>query len=376
MTAAREVRLRVDLPGRATDVVVGAGCLSRLDALLVERLPRARRRLYVLDAGVADESVRLAWPAAFAPDPEYTLQVPAGEASKTREVHARLEDEILAAGLTRDDVVVAVGGGAALDVAGYAAATARRGVPWAAVPTSVVAQADAAVGGKTAVNHALGKNLVGAFHPPALVVADVTTLRTLPRRDRIAGLAEVYKAGVVGDPQILQALAARGASDDEAWWVDVVSRCVAVKARLVEADERDAGPRRLLNFGHTVGHALETVLGPEAMRHGEAVSVGMGVAADVARGRGLLAEADVEAMDADLSRLGLPVRLPAGAPLERVVEVMGSDKKRRAGALHTMVLPRETGGLVVVEDVSTSEVQAALAARGERRASRAGPRGR
>src|SRR5439155_19209519 len=121
-------------------------------------------------------------------------------------------------------------------------------VPWAAVPTSVVAQADAAVGGKTAVNHALGKNLVGAFHPPALVVADVTTLRTLPRRDRIAGLAEVYKAGVVGDPQILQALAARGASDDEAWWVDVVSRCVAVKARLVEADERDAGPRRPPNF--------------------------------------------------------------------------------------------------------------------------------
>src|SRR5207244_10272782 len=155
----------------------------------------------------------LAWPAAFAPDPEYTLQVPAGEASKTRGGHARLEAEVLAAGLTRDDVVVAVGGGAALDVAGYAAATARRGVPWAAVPTSVVAQADAAVGGKTAVNHALGKNLLGAFHPPALVVADVTTLWTLPMRDRIAGLAEVYKAGVVGDREILDALAECGASD-------------------------------------------------------------------------------------------------------------------------------------------------------------------
>ena len=378
MKRARDVRLRVDLPGRVTDVVIGAGCLAALSQLVAERLPRAGRHLYVLDAGVADKAVRAQWPVAFEPNPEYVVTVPAGEAAKTREVHARLEDEILSAGLTRDDAVVAVGGGAALDVAGYAAATARRGIPWVAVPTSVVAQCDAAVGGKTAVNHAFGKNLLGTFHPPALVVADVTTLSTLPARDRIAGLAEMYKAGVVGDARLLRMLSARGATDDDAWWVDAVARSIAVKARLVEADERDEGVRRLLNFGHTVGHALETVIGPRGMRHGEAVAIGMGVAAEVARGRGYLGEAAVLQQDEALTRLGLPVRIPSRASLDRVVEVMGADKKRRAGTLHTMVLPRRRSGLVVCEDVSTAEIQAALLLRGERRISRAGgpPRGR
>ena len=376
MSGVPERRLRVEVPGRPTDVVVGAGTLARLEVLVAERCPRARRRLYVVDAGVAPVDVLRRWPASWAPDPEMTVTVPAGEACKTREVHARLEDEVLEAGLTRDDVVVAVGGGAALDVAGYAAATARRGLPWVAVPTSVVAQADASVGGKTGVNHRRGKNLLGAFHPPALVVADVTTLRTLPPRDRTAGLAEVYKAGVVGDPALVEALAARGAPDDDAWWVDALTRAIAVKARLVEQDERDAGPRRLLNYGHTAGHALETALGNEAVRHGEAVAIGMGVAAEVARGRGMVTEAFLEAQDAALARLGLPVRIPGAASLDRVVEAIGQDQKRRAGSTHVFVLPASRGGLTVLEDVTTLEVQAALQSRIERRGPRSGAHAR
>jgi 3-dehydroquinate synthase len=368
----RDVRLRVDLPGRPTDVVVGVGCLARLDAFLAERLPLATRRLYAVDAGVARDDVVERWSSGWRPEPEKMVRVPAGEAAKTRAVHAALEDAILDARLTRDDVVVAVGGGAVLDVAGFAAATARRGVPWVAVPTSVVAQADAAVGGKTSINHPRGKNLLGAFHPPALVVADVTTLRTLPARDRTAGLAEVYKAGVVGDPALLESLDARGGHDDDAWWLDVVARSIAVKAKIVVGDERDLGPRRILNYGHTVGHALETALGHEAMRHGEGVAIGMGVAAEVALGRGWIPAPRIEAQDRVLARLGLPVRIPAGAPLDRLVEAIGDDKKRRSGGSHTLVLPRQGGGLVVAEDVSTSEIQAALVARQERRGPRAG----
>jgi 3-dehydroquinate synthase len=374
-----EVRLRAEggpsaVGGTvATDVVVGHGVLARLEALVRERLPRASRLLLVVDEGVAREDVAGRWPArwplAWGREPGSLALVPAGEASKTRAVHARLEDAVLARGLTRDDAVVAIGGGAALDVAGYAAATARRGVPWVAVPTSVVAQADAALGGKTAVNHARGKNLLGAFHAPALVVADVATLATLSPRDRVAGLAEMWKAGVAGDPALVATLATDGPKPDPAWWTDAVARALAVKARLVEADPRDASVRRALNYGHTVGHALEAVLGNEAMRHGEAVAIGMGVAAQVALARGRVPGAFVEAQDKALVRLGLPVRVPEAAPHDRLLEAAGNDKKRRGGERHVMVLP--TGaGLDVVEDVDEREIRVALAERTERRATR------
>ena len=259
--------------------------------------------------------------------------------------------------------MIAVGGGAVLDVAGYAAATARRGLPWVAVPTSGVAPADAAVGGKTGVNHPRGKNLLGAFHPPVLVLADVTTLATLPERDRVAGLAEVYKAGLVSDAGLVEALRARRDPPDDAFRVDVVSRALRVKAALVERDERDAGPRRLLNYGHTVGHALETCLGNEAMRHGEAIAIGMGVAARLAVARGLLAETFVVIQDSDLSRLGLPLHVPFGASTPRILQVLAADKKRRAGALHTVVLPRGPQRLEVFEDVTEAELSTAIDAR-------------
>ena len=364
---AHEKRFSVRTPSQATSVVVGAGTLGRLESLLAESVPEAARVLYVVDAGVAIPAVHERWSGEWRPEPERALVVKAGEASKSRAVHAAVEDAILAHGLSRDDVVVAVGGGAVLDVVGYAAATARRGIPWVAVPTSVVGQVDACVGGKTAINHERGKNLLGAFHPPVLAVVDVTTLRTLPSRDRVAGLAEIYKSGRVGDAELLVRLAARAATDDDPWWVDVVAAALKVKARLVERDERDVGVRRLLNYGHTLGHALETALGPKAMRHGEGVSIGMGVAAEVASRRGLVGAAFVEAQDADLARLGLPTRIPAEPPSARLLELVVEDKKRRAAGLLTLVLPAARGALAVFEDVSPAEIESAITARRERR---------
>jgi 3-dehydroquinate synthetase len=354
-----ETRLRVAPPGRVpTDVRVGAGLLPHLDAALSERLPRAARRLYVVDAGVADPTACGRWSPPWIPPPG-ALRIPAGEACKTRETHAAIEDRILAEGITRDDVVVAVGGGAAIDVAGFASATARRGVPWAAVPTSVVAQADAAVGGKTAVNHARGKNLLGAFHPPVLVLADVGTLSTLPVRDRVAGLAEVYKAGVVGDAGLVDLLRRRTDPPDDAFRVEIVSRALAVKARLVEEDERDEGRRRLLNYGHTVGHALEACLGNGAVRHGEAIAIGMGVAARLAAARGLVPAAFATEQDGALRALGLPTEIPPAADRGALLSLLASDKKRRAGATHAMVLPRGIERLEVFEDVTTAEIESA-----------------
>lgn len=370
------VRFRVSPTAtvRSTEVVVGSGVLGRLEALLDDLVPSGAPRLVAVDAGVAPVRIHGRWAGEWRPEPGTTIEVPAGEAAKTRAVHARIEDAILAHGIGRDGVVIAVGGGAVLDVVGFAAATVGRGVPWVAVPTSVVGQVDAGLGGKTAINHRRGKNLLGAFHPPLLLVADPTTLRTLPARDRIAGLAEVYKSGVVGDEQLLRLLARRGGVTDDAWWLDVVARALAVKARLVTADERDTGPRRLLNYGHTVGHALETTLGNAAVRHGEAIAIGMGVAAQIARGRGLVDASFVDGQDAALERLGLPTRVPAAVAVGRLLLRIASDKKRRAGARHAFVLPRRAGPPQVVEDVTDVEVEEALRLRQDRRRGSRGTR--
>jgi 3-dehydroquinate synthetase len=347
---------RVRLPGRETEVRIGTGLLAGLWSALRQAFPRAER------CGLAvDERVAALWPLPAAPaDLEVVAgRLPAGEAAKTREVLAHLQDRWI--DLRRDEPVVVMGGGAALDVGGLAAATVRRGLPWIGVPTTVVGMADASVGGKTAVNHPRGKNLLGTFHAPSLVLIDVALLGTLPARERIAGLAEVYKCARVGDGDLLRLLRA-GPPADEAAWVECIRRAVAVKARLVEADERDLGARRLLNYGHTVGHALETLLGNEALRHGEAVAVGMQVAARIANARGLLTADAVSRQAEDLRGLGLDPALPAGAGAPAILGQVGADKKRTAGAVHTFVLPTDDeAGVRVVEDVTDAEIRAALA---------------
>jgi 3-dehydroquinate synthase len=335
---------------------VGEGARASLAETVRRACPRALRATIVVDATVA-----ALWPPRGLETGLATrvLRVPAGEASKTRRVLARLQDRLIEG--TRDEPVVAVGGGAVLDAAGFAAATARRGLPWIALPTTVVAMADAALGGKVAVNHPRGKNLLGTFHPPRAVLADTAFLATLPDRERAAGLAEVYKAARVGDPALLETLR-RGPPEGAGEWAAAIHAAAAVKARLVEADERDAGPRRALNYGHTVGHALETVCGAAAMLHGEAVAIGMAVAGAIARARGVWTTEDEERQCRDLEGMGLPTRLPEGATPDAILGLLALDKKRRPGAHHTFVLPRRVG-VVIVEDVTTAEIVAALAAR-------------
>lgn len=344
----------VELPGRTTDVLLGEGLLGTLWAALRTRFPEARRCGLAIDARVAE-----LWSLPPAP-PELELlavELPQGEAAKDRTTLAAIQDRWI--DLRRDEPAVVVGGGAALDVGGLAAATVRRGLPWIAVATTVVAMADAAVGGKTAVNHPRGKNLLGTFHPPTLVLSDVATLTTLPARERTAGLAELYKCGRIADAVLLATLRG-GAPQDAAAWIDALQRSVAVKARLVEADERDEGVRRLLNYGHTTGHALERVLGNERMRHGEAVAIGMDAAARIAVARGLLSADQRAEQAADLERLDLPTSLPQDVDAEALHAALGLDKKRTAGSSHVMVLPVGGTGARVVDDVTDAELREAL----------------
>ncbi|MGE0193043.1 MAG: 3-dehydroquinate synthase family protein [Planctomycetota bacterium] len=348
--------IRLVTPLGTTEMVVGVGV--RRDVVTRARAvaPRARRVGYVVD-----ERVDGLWPTPTWPDDlePVVVRLPAGEAAKQREVLAGVQDALL--DLRRDEPVIVRGGGAALDVGGLAAATVRRGLPWIAVPTTVVAMADAALGGKTAVNHPRGKNLLGVFHPPAHVLADVDHLATLPEREIRAGLAEVYKCARLGAPG-LHRLLAGGVPRDAKSWVAVLEASARLKADVVAQDERDHGVRRRLNYGHTVGHALERVLGPERMRHGEAVAMGMVVAAALAVRRGLLPAGDAVRQREDLERLGLPVRLSTSVAAADVLAAIAEDKKRTDDARHTFVLPIAPDDVRIVDDVTDDEITTALAA--------------
>ena len=352
MTTSRTAS--VDLGERRTTIEFGAGFPDRLPQHMRTAFPKARA------CGLAvDEQVASLWPLPALEGWEtHVVRLPRGEAAKERSILARLQDAWV--GLRRDEPVVVMGGGATLDVGGFAAATVRRGLPWIAVPTTVVGMADASVGGKTAVNHPAGKNLLGTFHAPTHVHIDVGYLETLDERDRIAGLAEVYKVARVGDDDLLRSLR-DGAPDSDDAWIRVLHRAVEGKARLVEQDERDGGVRRLLNYGHTVGHALETRLGNDRVRHGEAVAIGMEVAASIAVARGLITESERTQQRADLAGLGLPTGLPEEPAPDEILAALSYDKKRGAGASHTFILPVSPLSLAVHDDVTDQEILTALA---------------
>ena len=266
------------------------------------RLPPGRLFL------VTDSNVEAAgWPDRLGADFTGRHILPAGEAGKTLSEVGRLLDALLDAGIGRDDRVVAVGGGAVGDVAGFAAALLKRGTNWIAVPTSLIGQADAAIGGKTGVNARQGKNLIGAFHAPSLVLIDPATLATLPAAELRAGYAEVVKYGLIGDPAFFAWCEANGAAliaGDGAARLHAIETCVRAKAALVAGDERDTkGKRALLNFGHSFGHAIEAETG---MRHGEAVAIGMALAFRLSVERGLCPAADSDRAIAHLAAIGLP----------------------------------------------------------------------
>jgi 3-dehydroquinate synthase len=285
----------------------------------------------------------------------HATAIPDGEAAKTIDVAAGLWSWLAASRVTRTDCVVGIGGGAATDLAGFAAATWLRGVQIVQVPTTVLGMVDAAVGGKTAIDIPEGKNLVGSFHPPAAVLCELATLATLPRPDFVAGLAEVIKAGFIADGAILDLVredpAAAGAHDGP-HTRELIERGIRVKARVVSADLRESGLREILNYGHTLGHAIERYEGYK-FRHGDAVAIGMVYAAEVARLTGRLTLADVETHRSVLTSVGLPISYRPAAVWPELRAAMSLDKKTR-GAQLRMVLLEGIGNPVV--DAPTEDV--------------------
>jgi 3-dehydroquinate synthase len=293
--------------------------------------------------------------------PEEPILIPDGERYKNLQTVGRIYDALIRAHADRASAIVAIGGGVLGDTAGFAAATYLRGVPVVQVPTTLLAQVDSAVGGKVGVNHAQGKNLIGAFHPPALVVVDPSLLSTLPRREFRAGLYEVIKYGVIASRPLFDRVAASLPAlfkrETEALMAIVTESC-RIKASVVEADEREMGVRRTLNLGHTAGHALEAVTKYRRFRHGEAVGYGMLVAAEIATARGTMPAADRDALAALIAKMG-PLPAVADLPVAEALEAIAHDKKVVAGQLH-YVLPKAIGESEVVADVTKDEIAAAL----------------
>ena len=348
---------------RAYRVHVGGGLLQRLDRIVSEAGGAGRRfvvsspRIWKLHGPAIERAIGGAEP----------LLMPDGERAKTLRTVDRLYGALIERGADRGATIVAVGGGVVGDVAGFAAATLLRGVRLVQAPTTLLAQVDSAIGGKVGVNHALGKNLIGAFHQPIVVVADPELLATLPRREFRSGLYEVVKYGVIASRELFE----RVRRDLEAIvdrkipaLVSVIRESCRIKAAIVSADEREGDLRRTLNFGHTVGHAIEAASGYRRFRHGEAVAHGMLAAADVAAARGLFPRDDAAALAGLVAALG-PLPPVNDLPASRIGGAIRRDKKVLHGRLH-MVLPTGLGETVIVDDVTEAEIRAALRAIGIR----------
>jgi 3-dehydroquinate synthase len=288
--------------------------------------------------------------------------VPDGEEHKDWSTLNAVFDALLEKRCGRDTTLIALGGGVIGDLAGFAAATYQRGVQYVQVPTTLLAQVDSSVGGKTAINHPLGKNMIGAFHQPRLVLADMDTLKTLPERELRSGLAEVIKHGLVRDAAFfawLEANVGRLLARDAGALEHAVMRSVTIKAEIVGQDERESGLRRVLNFGHTFGHAIETGLGYGTWLHGEAVAAGMAMAADLSRQLGYLSEADTGRIRSLLERAGLPTAA-RGIPPSRMQQLMSLDKKVKEGRINFVLLER-LGAATLRDDIPVAALDRTLA---------------
>jgi 3-dehydroquinate synthase len=351
---------------RSYDIHCGSGLLASVGSLVAAA--GGRRAVVVADSAVTDtHAARVAASLAAAGSTVYPVTVPSGEGSKSLDSLGRLWDAMAGIAVDRRTHVVAVGGGVIGDLAGFAAATFARGLALWHVPTTLVAQVDSAIGGKTGINLAGGKNLVGAFWQPRGVVSDVDTLSTLPDREYLSGLAEVVKYGVILDEAFFSWLEDHAADlvDREAAAVaHAVERSAAIKAGVVERDEREVtGLRAALNYGHTFGHAFETALGYGTLLHGEAVAIGMAKAARLAAAIGRIPQEIVDRQDRLLDRLRLPRSMTGLAPLDpaSLIEIMGRDKKSEGGRLR-FVLPSRLGEVDLVDGIEPGLVRQILAA--------------
>jgi 3-dehydroquinate synthase len=352
-------RIGVNLGGRSYEILIGPGLIGRLGQLLA---PLAPSSIHIVCTEVVEPLYAHAAVAACGGvAPVHLCTVADGEAAKHLGTAAAILDALAAARADRRSVVVALGGGVIGDIAGFAASVYMRGVRLVQVPTTLLAQVDSSVGGKTGVNHAQGKNLIGSFHQPSVVVSDTDTLRTLDSRQVSAGLAEIIKHGLLADREYFErcvaALPALLALDAEALTLAIAGSC-EIKAAVVGRDERESGERALLNLGHTFGHAIETLSGYGQWLHGEAVGCGMCMAADLSARVGLIGPDVVETIKAAVARAGLPVRV-AGLSRAAAFDTMRADKKAVAGRIDFVLLERI--GQAVRRQVDDALVEATLA---------------
>jgi len=342
---------------RTSPIVIGEGLSDELGPLLDRHGVGARR--FIVSNPVVwrlhGERLRVALGGG---DP---ILLPDGERFKNLQSVSKIYEPLIRANADRGSTIIAVGGGVVGDTAGFAAATFVRGVAVVHVPTTLLAQVDSSIGGKVGVNHALGKNLIGAFHQPALVVIDPALLKTLPRREFRSGLYEMVKYGVISSRDLFDRLNADTkalfAKDGRALVPAIVESC-RIKADVVSKDERESGLRRILNYGHTVGHALEAVTNYRRFRHGEAIALGMLAAADLAVARGALAERERQALAQLIAKLG-PLPSVADLSIPEILEAMRRDKKVVNGRLH-FVIAIEIGATMTVDDVTEDELRAVL----------------
>lgn len=353
------IEISVELGARRYPIHIGHGLAGKLGDLLA---PFRGRRLVVVSSPRiwSLHGDRIGKPLAALGSYSRVL-VPEGERHKSRATLDALHDAFLAAGLGRDGLVMAFGGGVVGDVTGFAAATYMRGVDWVQVPTTLLAMVDSSVGGKVGINHPKAKNLIGAFHQPRAVVADPSLLETLPARELRSGAYEVLKCGVIGDRALFRALQ-RAPAGFAGWGrVDVenaVASACKLKADVVEKDEREDGLRRVLNLGHTLGHALEAATAYRRFTHGEAVGWGLIGAAWISTRKGLLAEAAFDIIASAVDRVGPRPRM-SDIPAPRVLAGLRRDKKARAGRV-PFILPTAIGRVVVRQDIAPTEIRQAL----------------
>ena len=356
--------LNLNLGERSYPIYIAAGLLDR--AQLITPLIAGARVVIVTNETVAPlylERVKTCV-AQFQP---LSVVLPDGERFKTLEVLNRIFDALLEARCDRKTTLIALGGGVIGDLTGFAAACYQRGVPFIQMPTTLLAQVDSSVGGKTGVNHPLGKNMIGAFHQPRGVIIDTDTLNSLPDRELSAGLAEIIKYGLIRDREFFTWLEANMDNlrkrDPEALSYAIERSC-RNKAEVVEKDEKEFGVRATLNLGHTFGHAIETGLGYGEWLHGEAIAAGMVMAADLSRRLGWITEADAARIEKLIKRAGLPTRPPASLDASRILGLMSVDKKVRDGKMH-LVLLRSIGKAVVTDDFSPGLLRETLNLGGE-----------
>jgi 3-dehydroquinate synthase len=354
---------RIDLGASSHQVHVGIALLDRIGDLALGAGLKPGRAVLLTDSNVATLYAAWAIEALAAAGFDVKLiEVPAGEASKSIAMLERVYDRLVASELDRSSAVFALGGGVVGDLAGFAAATYLRGLPLVQIPTTVVAQVDSALGGKTAVNHRAAKNLIGAFYQPRLIVADVATLTTLPDREFREGLAEVIKYGAIMDPQFFATLDREMPSilaRDHNRLMEIVEISLRHKARIVESDEHEGGLRKILNFGHTLGHALEASSGYGSYLHGEAVAIGMVAAAHLSCAYTGLSADEVSRLEHLIEASRLPTQMPAGWRDAEFMRALKLDKKRAGDQVEFVLLDRL--GHALTRKLSFDEIVAKLA---------------